>query len=145
MDKQIQIQEQMHLRFQKERKFYLNNTNDHKEAINNLKTQIEQLNLQISEEQGYTQKAWTEAQVEVLCTKAMYNYKFMQICQSEKITKFDIRDKPDGHVIVSKEEQQKYLTKNDQRENSPLRIEEHSDNLSQDSVLRELKHARECE
>lgn len=49
---------------------------------------------------------WADEQVSLICQKAMYTYKFHQKNQEDKIEGVDTRAKPDGHFIVTKEEQQ---------------------------------------
>ena len=40
-----------------------------------------------------------------MCQKAMFTFKFMQQNQANKIQGLDIRNYPEGHIVVSKEEQ----------------------------------------
>lgn len=44
-----------------------------------------------------------------MCQKSLFTYKYIHQNQSDKISGMDVREKPDGHVIVSKDEQDALL------------------------------------
>lgn len=54
-------------------------------------------------------KIWADEQVSLICQKSLFTYKYINQGQRDKISGIDVREKPEGHVIVSKEEQDALL------------------------------------
>ena len=54
---------------------------------------------------------WADEQVSLICQKALFTYKYHHHDQLDKIEGLDTRRKPDGHFIVSKEEQEEVFGK----------------------------------
>jgi len=48
---------------------------------------------------------WADEQVSLICQKSLFTFKYHQKNQSSMIKGLDTRLQPDGHFIVSKEEQ----------------------------------------
>jgi len=57
-------------------------------------------------------RVWADEQVSLLCQKSLFTYKYIQQSQENKIEGLDMRSMPDGHVIVSKKEQNDILKVN---------------------------------
>ena len=54
-------------------------------------------------------KVWADEQVSLMCQKSLFTYKYVNQNQSDKISGIDVREKPEGHVIVTKNEQDDLL------------------------------------
>ena len=53
---------------------------------------------------------FAEEQASLLCQKAMFSFKKIQIDQRDIVTGKDMREHTSGHIVVSKDEQTKTLT-----------------------------------
>ncbi len=129
LEEQVRVQEQMQEKFNKEREFFLESA---QKGLNNtldLQNTIKQLQDEILEERDYSTKIFAEEQVSLLCQKALFSYKHFQKTQEPLISGLDMRLKPEGHVIVSKQEQDALL--NDEE---PPRLE--SSQASQSSRVK---------
>ena len=54
-------------------------------------------------------KIWADEQVSLICQKSLFTFKYIQQSQEDKIEGLDVRNKPEGHIIVTKEEQDQVL------------------------------------
>jgi hypothetical protein len=64
----------------------------------------------VEEERAYSEKVWADEYVSLACQKAFYSYKILNKSQEEQIAGLDTREAPDGHIVVTKEEQTKVLS-----------------------------------
>jgi len=106
IEEQVRTQEEMVIKFNKERDFFLQSAQKSKEDLRSLQDTIDGLYSEILEERDYSQKIWADEQVSLMCQKAMFTFKFMHQNQESKIQGLDIRDHPEGHIVVSKQEQE---------------------------------------
>lgn len=102
---QIHIQDEMQGKFNSEREFFLECTQKGQNNEDDLKNTIFQLQKEIEDERQYSMHTWADEQVSLICQKALFTYKYHQKSQHCKIEGLDTRLKPEGHFIVSKEEQ----------------------------------------
>ena len=109
MEEQVIIQEQMQAKFNKERQFFLESAQKGQNNTEELQNTIKQLQNEIQEERDYSTKIWANEQVSLMCQKAMFTFKYIHKSQDNKIEGVDMRDQPEGHIVVSKEEQNQLL------------------------------------
>lgn len=79
MDEQIRIQEEMQTNFNREREFFLTSAKQSADNSNGLQDIIDQLKNELEEERNYSEKVWADEQVSLLCQKALYTHKYMNI------------------------------------------------------------------
>lgn len=68
-------------------------------------------------------KVWSDEQVSLMCQKSLFTYKYINQNQSGKIAGIDVRQQPEGHVIVSKDEQDVLLKSERARASSPMAVQ----------------------
>lgn len=111
LEEQIQIQDQMLQKFNEERKIFLSSASTGLDELKSLNSKIVQLKNELQEERNYSQKVWADEQVSLMCQKALFTYKFMNKNQAQKVHGLDIRDYPDGNIIVTEIEQNNAFNK----------------------------------
>ena len=99
----------MQAKFNEEREFFLENAQKGQNNSNDLQNRIKQLQNEIEEERHYSAKVWANEQVSLLCQKAFFSFKYTQQEQQGIISGIDVRDRPEGHIVVTKEEQNAVL------------------------------------
>ena len=102
----------MQTNFNREREFFLTSAKQSADNSNGLQDIIDQLKNELEEERNYSEKVWADEQVSLLCQKALYTHKYMNIAQENKIAHLDTRKAKDGHIVVSKEDQAKLFSRN---------------------------------
>ena len=105
VSKQIEIQETMEATFNSERKFFLECTQKGQNNQDGLKSTIAQLQRELQDERQYSMHVWADQQVSLMCQKSLFTFKYHQRNQADKIEGIDTRQKPEGHFIVTKQEQ----------------------------------------
>jgi hypothetical protein len=72
--------------------------------------QIQQLKEEIEDEKKYNNLMLAEEHASLICQKALFTHKNIFQTQQKVIAGQDMRDHPDGHIVVSKEEQTEAIT-----------------------------------
>ena len=67
LEKQIQIQDDLVSKFNKERRIFLDDKAKGKNNEDDLKSHIEQLEHEIQDERDYSMRVWADEQVSLLC------------------------------------------------------------------------------